>query len=120
MKRLQPSGSEIRKEVLDEIYKCVCQNRMSSYGDAEDNFKAIAAIWQQYLETRGIAKPNSITAQDVAAMMIAVKLSRIANDPNHMDSWIDAGGYSVCGAGIVKRSKCKSKTSKRMVREGAS
>lgn len=83
---------------------------MASYGDAEHNFQAIAVVWQQYLETRGLVKPGSITAQDVAAMMVAVKLSRIANDPSHMDSWVDAGGYAVCGAGIVKRVTCEKKS----------
>lgn len=89
------SGAERRKEALEEIEGFVCKDRMNAHGDAENNFTDIALFWTVY-------KGVQFTAQDVAAMMVLMKLSRIKSNPTHIDSWLDAGGYSVCGAGIVK------------------
>ena len=67
---------------------------MGVYSDCEDNFAVIAQLWSVY-------KGQTFTPADVAAMMVCVKLSRIKSSPDHLDSWLDLGGYAVCGAGIV-------------------
>lgn len=84
-----------RKEAIAEVQSCVCRDRQSTYGDAEDNFANIAKMWSVYTGT-------TFKAQDVAAMMILVKIARMRSSPDHRDNWIDAAGYAVCGAGIVK------------------
>jgi hypothetical protein len=37
-----------------------------------------------------------ITAQQVAHMMIALKISRLQQQPDHLDSYIDIVGYARC------------------------
>ena len=37
-----------RREILAEAEKCVCGDREQDYGSPEDNFKAIAELWQVY------------------------------------------------------------------------
>jgi hypothetical protein len=36
----------------------------------------------------------TITAKDVAAMMMLVKVARFANDPTHRDNLVDVCGYA--------------------------
>jgi len=38
-----------------------------------------------------------ITAHQVAHMMICLKLSRLQNTPDHLDSYVDIVGYARCG-----------------------
>lgn len=91
------NGTERRRQVLREVEGCVCRDRQNTYGDAEDNFANIAAIWnvifREHLE-------HPLTASDVARAMVAVKLARTIQSPNHRDNWVDMAGYAVCGAGI--------------------
>ena len=95
------SPSEKRKKLLEAVEACVCQNRMSQYGDAEDNFADIADMVNVIGRRRGwLASGKFISSQDVALVMLAVKMSRIANDPSHLDSWVDAAGYAACGGAI--------------------
>lgn len=93
---------ERRSEALEEIRRCVCKDRCSTHGDAEDNFKDIAYVWSWWIKARyGIEVP--LDALDSAEMMNLMKSTRKAKTPLHLDHWIDGGGYNVCGAGIVKK-----------------
>ena len=38
-----------------------------------------------------------VTAGDIAALMVCVKLARQAHRPKQ-DNWIDVAGYAACGA----------------------
>lgn len=91
-----------RKQALEEVGKCVLQDRNASYGSPEDNFFDIAARWNIYLKRRGLLS-NELTKGDVAAMMIDVKLARLGASPNKLDNWIDAAGYAVCGAEVITK-----------------
>lgn len=75
-----------RYEILTEAHNAVL-DRGKNYGDARDNFERIAAMWTTMLGVR-------IQAHQVSAMMIAVKLARLHNDPAHRDSMIDIAGYA--------------------------
>jgi hypothetical protein len=33
-------------------------------------------------------------------MMILMKVARLSNQSNHLDSWTDVAGYAACGANI--------------------
>lgn len=92
------TGKDRREQALIEVENCVCRDRQATHGDAEDNFADIAKLWSVYT---GIG----FTAQDVAAMMILMKIARMKTSPDHRDNWIDAAGYAVCGAGIVAAKK---------------
>jgi hypothetical protein len=94
------TGTELRREMLRQVESCVCRDRQNTYGDAEDNFTNIAAIANVALQ-RKLAAP--LEAEDVAIFSLCIKLARLIESPHHIDNWIDAGGYAVCGAGIMKR-----------------
>lgn len=80
-----------RKVCLDEAARIVAGDRDVQYGGPEDNFLRIAKIWSVIL---GI----EITTEDVAMMMVGVKVARYANKSGFQpDTWIDIAGYGACG-----------------------
>lgn len=88
-----------RADILHAAEKCVCGQRETDYGTPEDNFKAIAELWEAYLNkacTRGVNV--RVEAKDVAVMMTLLKIARIAAGGEKADSWIDLAGYAACGA----------------------
>lgn len=86
-----------RKEILAEAEKCVCSDRNLQYGEPEDNFNIIAKFWSAFLDIE-------IAAWQVAAMMMLMKNARIkASAGRDTDSWVDAAGYSACGAELMHR-----------------
>lgn len=111
----QPKGKlimtplEIRQETLDLAKQYTSKDRNSAYGEPEDNFNNIAALWNAY----AYAKYNEnvrdtdwgFDATDVAIMNILLKVARLATNPSHKDSWIDIAGYAACGAGIALKDK---------------
>ena len=87
-----------RADILHAAEKCVCGQREQDYGTPENNFKAIAELWEAYLNkacTRGVNV--RVEAKDVAAMMALLKIARIAAGGGKADSWIDLAGYAACG-----------------------
>ena len=85
-----------RKRVLSEAEKCVCGKREHDYGTPEDSFQKIGTFWTAYLNYA-----VKIDAEDVAAMMALLKIARISENPQHMDSWVDGCGYFACGGEIA-------------------
>jgi hypothetical protein len=88
-----------RADILHAAEKCVCGQREQDYGTPENNFKAIAKLWEAYLNkacTRGVNV--RVEAKDVAMMMALLKIARIAAGGGKADSWIDLAGYAACGA----------------------
>jgi hypothetical protein len=83
-----------RKETLETAIAAVCQNREQDYGSPEDNFKLIADLWRVYLT----ARKNHINSDDVAVLMILLKVARVASGHGKDDNWIDIAGYAACGA----------------------
>ena len=82
-----------RDAVLSKASECVSGGRQDDYGSPENNFARIAAMWTAYLNFKVHIEPH-----DVAAMMAAVKLSRIASGGHgKADNWIDLAGYAACG-----------------------
>ena len=82
-----------RQELLDTAAKITKGAREKNYGSPEDNFGRIAELWSTYLGW-------DVSASDVAAMMVLMKVARIAHDPKHIDSWVDIAGYAACGGEI--------------------
>lgn len=89
-----------REQCLKLAAECVLKNRADTYGKPENGFGLIARLWNSYL----VAKVNAsngdgimLSPADVAAMMVMLKISRIAATPSHEDSWVDIAGYAACG-----------------------
>lgn len=83
-----------RPEVLDTAKQYVTRDRAADHGDLEDNFVRIAQMWSAYAQI-------PFTASDVAAMMVLLKVARVASNPGHADNWIDAAGYAACGGELA-------------------
>ena len=79
-----------REQILDKAKTLISGDRAKDYGDAYLNHKRIAELWSPILD-------KDITVEQVYACMIAVKLSRLIETPDHEDSWIDICGYAALG-----------------------
>lgn len=78
-----------RVRILDEAKRVVTKDRNADYGDPEDNFRQIAALWAAY-------KQVPFTSADVAIMSALIKVARLAKTPGHHDSCVDIAGYAAC------------------------
>ena len=93
---LDQSMADYRIEVLAQAAHIVSEDRNTTYGDPEDSFERVAALWGAYLGT------DMLMAHDVAAMLALLKIARLATNPLHEDSWVDLAGYAACGASVTK------------------
>ena len=96
-----------RAEILKAAERCVCTDRNQQYGDPEDNFSIIAALWNVYLFGRGTK--SQLNPEDVGAMMALFKLGRIATGGDKADNFIDLAGYAACAGEISTESGRTSK-----------
>lgn len=90
-----------RSELLDAALGAVTVERAGQYGELEDNFGRIAALWTAYLGPRIGA---ALSPEDVASMMVLLKVARITGAPvdaDTSDSWVDIAGYAACGAEVA-------------------
>lgn len=88
------NGGE-RRGLLRRANDTINGDRQRDYGDKLQNFSQIAMLWQGLLATK--LQPNAaIFPEDVALLMIAVKMARLAKSPDHEDSILDVAGYAGC------------------------
>jgi len=100
------TNAQLRALFLDEVKKLVCSDRNVTHGDAEDNFRVIADLWNVYLRnSKGADNTGDLSNKDVAIMMGLFKISRLMSNVNNIDNWLDLAGYAACGGGIVKKSQ---------------
>lgn len=76
-----------KEQILDNAKSIITGER---YGTPEQNFHTIATLWSSYL---GI----QIEPKDVCALMVMLKVARIASGHGNADNWIDICGYAACG-----------------------
>lgn len=74
------------KDILNDAITTINQ-RGNEYGDAHPMFVRAANIASALTDRK-------FTAYDMAIAMMAVKMSRIANNREHHDSWVDLVAYS--------------------------
>lgn len=89
-------GSEVKtKSVLEEAHELVHGDREKTYGDPGKNLRVIADYWENYLRSRGMWNDDSegLMFDDVANMMVLLKVARLGNSPLHRDSMVDICGY---------------------------
>ena len=84
-----------KKPMLHQAQELVQGARQSDYGDKLQNFTQIAMLFQGTLAQK--LQPNArITPEDVAILMMQVKIARLAKSPDHFDSIMDVAGYAAC------------------------
>lgn len=79
-------------DVLQQASNLVASDRHNVYGDPVANHERIAALVNVMLSKK-LAPGKTVTAKDVALIMVCVKLSRLVESPNHADSFVDAAAY---------------------------
>jgi hypothetical protein len=80
--------------VLDEARTIIYGDREQTYGDPSKNLTAIAQLWTTWLKSRGLMPAGpGLTFEDVACMMVLLKVARLGNQIDHRDSQVDAVGY---------------------------
>ena len=85
-----------RKEILESAIQTVCKDRQDKYGNCEDNFGIIAELWSGYLDAE-------VRPEDVAVMMMLLKIARIRTGVYDPDNYIDIAGYAACGSEIASK-----------------
>ena len=94
----------ILSAMADTAVDIVTHDRNAQYGEPEDNFAVIAALWTGYLSAKWFkGNMGEIDAADVARMMELMKMARrmTAKVPK-ADSYIDAIGYVLCEAKMAE------------------
>ena len=88
-----------KQELLEEALRIVTGPRQQLYGRPSQNFIDTANILNAYFQARAItqAGETEVEPYDVAAILICLKLARIATSPGHKDNWVDIAGYAACG-----------------------
>lgn len=80
-----------REKILEDAKQIICSGRNMQYGEPEDNFSCIAALWSIYL---GI----DLDGYDVGMLMVLFKLARLMSGKYKRDSLVDLIGYAACAA----------------------
>lgn len=101
---------ELRESAIESIRSKVCGERLKEYGSVESNFGRIAEFWNVWLKGRGVV----LGLEDVAAMMMLMKMARLIENRFHLDSAIDAGGYAVCWSVLAMREEKKKELEKEL------
>lgn len=95
------AAERMTKVKLLDAAKATVADRGTAYGGVEDNFGRIARLWSAHLLNR-TGTIFTFTPDDVVQMMVLMKVARLENQPNHLDSWTDIAGYAACGAEITQ------------------
>lgn len=92
-----------RENIIKQVEKCILNDRQNTYGTPEDNFQKITDYWNTYLNIKD--DTFKLTKQDVAIMMVLLKVARMGTSPNHLDNFVDAAGYSIIAGSFCNSEK---------------
>lgn len=81
--------------MLHQAEELINGERQKDYGDKLPNFSQIADFWNAHLKFK-LMPGHSVSAEDVALMMVNVKQARLVKSPDHFDSILDIAGYAGC------------------------
>lgn len=75
-----------RTDILTTANELINGERDYVYGSPQENFERISALWSVVLQ-------HKVYPQQAAVMMALVKIARLVNSPDHLDSYLDSCGY---------------------------
>ena len=89
-----------KEEILRQAKELITGDRNDTHGDAYRNHAEIAEFWNIFLDKK--LKPMAnITAEDVALMMVLMKISRnTQGKKSNIDNFIDMCGYAAIAGEI--------------------
>lgn len=82
-----------RARLLDTAKQLTCGDRNVAYGPPYDNLSDCAVLWETYMNTKK-GYSIRITAEDVAWMMVLLKMTRSFQPGYHADNYVDASAYA--------------------------
>ena len=89
-----------KEEILAKANELISKDRNETHGDAFKNHAEIAEFWNTFLDSK-LRPMANITAQDVAIMMILLKVSRSTQGEKfNIDNFIDMVGYAAIAGEI--------------------
>lgn len=74
----------------------ITDERGKDYGHPEDDFLRAAALRAELAACKDPALRHALD-------MVAVKMARLVQSPEHLDSWIDIAGYARCAVMILEK-----------------
>jgi len=95
-----PSDGVAAGGILKEAANIVEGQRQTTHGPKERSFAVIAQFWMIYLAGRRGRAGCYINAQDVAAMMALLKVSRSIQGTATRDHYVDLAGYGAIAGEI--------------------
>ena len=97
-------------DILKKTEKLVSESRHDKHGDKVVNHENISRLWTGYLQNK--TKLNLvILPEDVANMMVLLKIARTQAGHFNIDDHVDACGYAAISGEIAeKRNSLKSST----------
>ena len=95
-------------EILDKAKKLVSGDRHQKHGDKVVNHENIARLWSSYLQNKTQLNIN-LMPEDVANLMILLKVARSQAGEHNIDDYVDTCGYaSIAGEIAEKRTQISS------------
>ena len=89
-----------KEEILKKAKELITGDRNDTHGDAYRNHAEIAEFWNIFL-VKKLKPMANITAEDVALMMVLMKISRNSQGKkSNLDNFIDMCGYAAIAGEI--------------------
>ena len=89
-----------KEEILKKAKELITGDRNDTHGDAYRNHAEIAEFWNIFLDKK-LQPMADITAEDVALMMVLMKISRNSQGKkSNIDNFIDMCGYAAIAGEI--------------------
>lgn len=82
------------REILEQAMLTL-DERGKTHGDVRELFATVANLWTEYIG-------RGISAQEVACMMVLLKIARTLHGSNNPDDWLDAVGYCALGGELAE------------------
>ena len=91
-----PIGAKILTDAAAAVV-----DRHQKYGSPAVNFQRIVDLWNAYLRGKYGPTVPMLNVVDVALLSILIKIGRLEQASDHMDSVIDIAGYAACLGEII-------------------
>ena len=88
-------------EILEHM-KDKLADRGKDYGDVTENHARQIDMINPYL-SHVLGVPVNLTPSQMATMMLLVKIGRLCENKDHLDTWADLIGYAACGYEMISK-----------------
>ncbi|WP_458400054.1 DUF6378 domain-containing protein [Mailhella sp.] len=93
LEQVRAKNSQRGRAICEDALSTINGLRQDQYGNPEDTFKQIAALWEAYLGAK-------VTPPMVADMMCLLKIAREQGGQGKKDNMVDLIGYAALGASM--------------------